>query len=165
MSETGQQASGWWLASDGKWYPPETAATDRPPPPTVVQTVNPILRTTRFCVTCGNGLVATAAICPRCGTPVAGSSIHSALGGKSKSTAVVLAVFLSFWSFLYTYRRAPWKFWLGLGMSVGGYFVAVAGSAATNGDGINPGAVIWVLFGVGVWIWAIIDRSKLPSQL
>lgn len=24
------QGPGWWLASDGKWYPPETAA---PPPP------------------------------------------------------------------------------------------------------------------------------------
>jgi hypothetical protein len=28
------QGSGWWLASDGKWYPPESApAVQAPPPP------------------------------------------------------------------------------------------------------------------------------------
>jgi len=29
MSET-SQGPGWWLASDGKWYPPESHATSRP---------------------------------------------------------------------------------------------------------------------------------------
>jgi hypothetical protein len=32
------QGDGWWLASDGKWYPPESAA---PPPPTVAYTPAP----------------------------------------------------------------------------------------------------------------------------
>jgi hypothetical protein len=27
------QGPGWWLASDGKWYPPETAPQATPPPP------------------------------------------------------------------------------------------------------------------------------------
>jgi hypothetical protein len=27
------QGEGWWLASDGKWYPPESAAHAAPPPP------------------------------------------------------------------------------------------------------------------------------------
>lgn len=27
------QGSGWWLASDGKWYPPESAPAAPPPPP------------------------------------------------------------------------------------------------------------------------------------
>lgn len=27
------QGEGWWLASDGKWYPPELAAPPPPPPP------------------------------------------------------------------------------------------------------------------------------------
>jgi len=36
MSDT-QAGPGWWLASDGKWYPPEqhASATAPPPPPTV----------------------------------------------------------------------------------------------------------------------------------
>lgn len=28
-----QQGLGWWIASDGKWYPPETHPSYRPPPP------------------------------------------------------------------------------------------------------------------------------------
>lgn len=31
MSDT-PQGAGWWLASDGKWYPPQSAAPLRPPP-------------------------------------------------------------------------------------------------------------------------------------
>jgi hypothetical protein len=32
MSDTAQ-GQGWWLASDGKWYPPESAKPPPPPPP------------------------------------------------------------------------------------------------------------------------------------
>ena len=32
MSDT-SQGPGWWLASDGKWYPPQSASTPLPPPP------------------------------------------------------------------------------------------------------------------------------------
>lgn len=33
MSDT-SQGPGWWIASDGKWYPPESAQPATPPPPT-----------------------------------------------------------------------------------------------------------------------------------
>src|SRR5947209_7011995 len=32
MSDT-QRGPGWWIASDGKWYPPELHPNYRPPPP------------------------------------------------------------------------------------------------------------------------------------
>ncbi|CAM8621092.1 Domain of unknown function DUF4190 [Acidimicrobiia bacterium] len=32
MSDT-SQGPGWWIASDGKWYPPESAQPPTPPPP------------------------------------------------------------------------------------------------------------------------------------
>ena len=32
MSDT-SQGEGWWLASDGRWYPPQSAASPPPPPP------------------------------------------------------------------------------------------------------------------------------------
>lgn len=32
MSDT-SQGEGWWLASDGKWYPPQAASVVAPPPP------------------------------------------------------------------------------------------------------------------------------------
>jgi hypothetical protein len=50
MSDT-QQGVGWWLASDGKWYPPEQApgATAPPPPsqPIAVQLQKPKKKLTR----------------------------------------------------------------------------------------------------------------------
>ena len=108
----------------------------------------------RYCVACGDGLVATAAICPRCGTPVSGWT-SAQLGAKPRAVAVVLAVFLSFWSFLYTYKAAPWKFWLGLGLALFAFVLLFAGGATK----IAPFAVLGVLIPLGVWIWAIIDRS------
>src|ERR1017187_5797979 len=38
VSDT-SQGPGWWQASDGKWYPPESAA--RPPPPAPAPPVGP----------------------------------------------------------------------------------------------------------------------------
>jgi hypothetical protein len=32
MTETGQPGEGWWLASDGNWYPPESRPAPPPPP-------------------------------------------------------------------------------------------------------------------------------------
>src|SRR5665647_75146 len=37
---------------------------------------------------------------------------------KNKVTAIVLAVFLSFWSWLYTYYKNKHKFWIGLGVNL-----------------------------------------------
>jgi hypothetical protein len=37
---------------------------------------------------------------------------------KSKSTAIVLAVFFSFWSWLYTYRKNLVKFWIILSLNI-----------------------------------------------
>lgn len=37
MSDT-QRGPGWWLASDGRWYPPESRAQPLPPPPGVAST-------------------------------------------------------------------------------------------------------------------------------
>jgi hypothetical protein len=40
MSDT-QQGPGWWMASDGKWYPPQGEQLPPPPPPGFPQYVNP----------------------------------------------------------------------------------------------------------------------------
>jgi hypothetical protein len=166
---------GWWQASDGKWYSPDvlpeppdatagqfsgyatsppwqqsTATAGGPPPPFPGGAI------AQYCVTCGNGLVTTAAICPRCGTPVSGAR-PGQVGAKPRTVAVLLAVFLSFWSFLYTYRISPWKFLLGLGLNVSALILDVIVTAAHGpGNGI---AVVWFLIMLGVWIWSIVDRS------
>jgi hypothetical protein len=69
---------------------------------------------------------------------------------------VVLAVFLSFWSFLYTYSNSAWKFWLGLGLSVGSFILALIIDGATHH---SAAAGVWCLIALGVWIWSIVDRS------
>lgn len=170
MSEV-SQGPGWWQASDGKWYPPEAQpgpspgmwgepARDASPqlwqqgwqspgaalPPFQAGAV------AQYCATCGNGLVATAAVCPRCGTPVSRTQV----GAKSRTAAVVLAVFLSFWSFLYTYSNSASKFWLGFGLSIGSLILAVIIDDATHS---NAAAGLWALIALGVWIWSIVDRS------
>ena len=62
--------------------------------------------------------------------------------GLSKNTAVLLAVFLGLWSWVYTYERNKTKFWVCLGLLIPtvGYFSIVA------------------------WIWAIIDATSKPDE-
>ena len=58
---------------------------------------------------------------------------------KQKTTAVLLAVFLTFWTWIYTYKVDAWKFWLNLVLScltVGFWAILVA------------------------WPWAIIDAAR-----
>jgi uncharacterized membrane protein YvbJ len=63
----------------------------------------------KFCQACGNGLIISAVICPKCGSPVNGGA---AKGSREKPVAIILAVFLSLWSYLYTYKYDAKKFWI-----------------------------------------------------
>ena len=60
--------------------------------------------------------------------------------GKSKTTAILLAVFLSFFTWLYTYKDDAWKFWVGMISTIFGAPL------------IFPGILIWIC--------AIIDAAK-----
>jgi len=73
---------------------------------------------------------------------------------KDRSVALVLAIFLSFFTWLYTIERDGWKFWVNLVVLV----VDMVLSALTLG--------IWLFIaipvGLGVWIWAIVDVAVKP---
>jgi hypothetical protein len=89
------------------------------------------------------------------------SLVQPMVDRKSRSVAVVMAVFLSFWSFLNTYSTSAWKFWLGLGI------VVVAGVVAALLEipywSRSPFTALLVLIApLGVWIWAIVDRANTP---
>jgi hypothetical protein len=77
--------------------------------------------------------------------------------GKSKTTSVLLAVFLSFWTWLYTYRADATKFWIGLGVGLGCFFLRAAtiNSAASG---------ILFLPPLGIWIWAVVDTAVKPAD-
>ena len=134
--------------------------------------------TTKFCTACANPLIATAVICPKCGSPVGGYNPVVPVG-KSKTTAVLLAVFLGIWSWLYTYKVNRGKFWFTLGsylFSVIALASLVAYVAFKYRDSyyqdptaIEIGFGAFLAFAVqwlpaGYWIWAIIDNSVKPSQ-
>lgn len=97
--------------------------------------------TSRFCSGCGTPLVQTAAVCPRCGTAV-GSP-------RSKAVAVILAVFLGFWTWLYTYEQDKKKFWWGLSLAIVGGFLSIF--------------LVGFVVVFGVWVWAIVSTASKPD--
>jgi hypothetical protein len=146
-----------------------------------------------YCVACANKLVPTAAFCPKCGTPRAhlpNQGVNLGDGKKSKTTAVLLAVFLSYWTWLYSYKNDAIKFYLALSYNVG---IVVANLLIVRelihiyiGD-YNPSPladqVNWILFQVVpndptwsiyfpatyfasfvIWLLAIISAARKPSR-
>lgn len=75
---------------------------------------------------------------------------------KSKTTSVLLAVFLSYFTWVYTSERDAWKFWMNLGIS------ALSGvlSVLTLGFWLFLAVPYWI----GVWIWAIVDTARRPQE-
>jgi hypothetical protein len=70
---------------------------------------------------------------------------------KDKTAAILLAVFLGGWTWLYTYKKDAWKFWVAL---------------ALNLTVFNP-LWTWILAflpNIAIYVWAIIDVSVKPSQ-
>jgi hypothetical protein len=70
---------------------------------------------------------------------------------KDKSVAVLLAVFLGCWTWIYTYKKDAWKFWLCLGLNLTVF---------------NPLWTVFVLLlpNIGLWIWSIIDAASKHDQ-
>ncbi len=75
---------------------------------------------------------------------------------KDKTAAVLLAVFLSFWTWLYTYRKDAWKFWVGLGVTLGLIVLILPTLFAT--------LFILPFWAFAVWLWALIDVATKPPE-
>ncbi len=94
-----------------------------------------------WCRGCGAGLYAGWTACTHCGRPLGAR--------RDKRVAVALAVFLAFWTWLYTYDRDRGQFWAGLAIDVAG--------AALVWTGVGWAAL------VGVWIWSIAAAASRPA--
>jgi hypothetical protein len=75
---------------------------------------------------------------------------------KSKTAAVLFAIFLGYFAWMYTYEKDAWKFWTALAVTV----VNVLLSLITFG--------VWLFVAipvaVGIWVWGIIDVAVKPQQ-
>jgi hypothetical protein len=120
-----------------------------------------------MCVKCGAKLGKTEQIAKTKQSP------------KSKTTAVLLAVFLSFWTWLYTYNRNSWKFWLGLVFSIPSMVIFILGLLpystpeyvngvyqGTASGGRFPYYVVYpaILILLVFWIWAIVDTASKNNE-
>ena len=109
-----------------------------------------------FCPMCGAPTNAQAVICVKCGAGFETKAESPTKTGKSKAASILLAVFLAFWTWLYTYKKDAWKFWVGLGLAIVDIILAVV----TMGFS----AVFTWIFSLGIWIWAIVDTSVKKDQ-
>ena len=76
-------------------------------------------------------------------------------GSKSKSTAVILAIFLSFFTWLYTIKRDGAKFWIGLIL----YLLCVI----TLVGGVWLGEIQLIIL-PAIWLWAVISTLMRNSE-
>jgi len=141
---------------------------------------------TKYCSACGNGVVDSAAFCHRCGTATAqlGHLVVNVVRHKYKKTAILLSVYLGFWSWLYTFRRNYVKFTISLVVTGIGLLITLleqfsrqeqedACSQAIhdslffgvwNGDACqryNP-TNLGIVLVFAVWIWAVVDNARKP---
>ena len=105
-----------------------------------------------FCPSCGVPIKREAEICVHCGVRVG----RPAAGAKSKTAAILLAVFLGFFTWLYTYREDSGKFWISLGVSGINFVLGIATAGVWF--------LVGFLVGIGIWIWAIVDTASKSDE-
>jgi hypothetical protein len=136
----------------------------------------------KYCESCGNGLIRTAVICPKCGSPTRDyrrDLASSGISPRKKEVAVILAVFLGPWSWLYTYRYNVTKFWVGLGIVFFNSFLLLSSfGQMLYGSALFPFALPWWAMGYDalsvIWIHAIpnlvvyilsiVDNARKPTE-
>jgi len=116
-------------------------------------------------------LVETAVVCPKCGSPTSRFHVNTT-SGKRKSTAVLLAVFLGIWSWLYTYKDNAVKFWVTLATLIicftASFYLDV--QALSYGASLEDQALARIaeasvnVVAGAFWIWAIIDNAVKNNE-
>ena len=142
-----------------------------------------MLEISKYCSVCGTGLVEQAIVCVTCGSAVENRATEKK--PKTKTTALLLAVFLGYWSWLYTFCKNAWKFWTGLGVSIVAAILLSVGAQEMSRQatlqlqcGINAldGMIdysfcevfridptlsyIGLVLVCVVWLWAVIDIAR-----
>jgi predicted RNA-binding Zn-ribbon protein involved in translation (DUF1610 family) len=117
---------------------------------------------TDICMSCGVRPPVGNKFCPRCGVAVlpeaelcVNCKMYLSKDEKSKATSVLLAVFLGWWTWLYTYKKDAWKFWIGLCVVIVGGILLLIGSPS-----------FYLIIGIGslLWIWAVVDTATKSDE-
>jgi hypothetical protein len=82
---------------------------------------------------------------------------------KSKLVSILIAVFLSFFTWIYTYNRNGWKFWLGFALSGIPLLTAAVFLEFYISDisWLPDDLLIFLSYALpmAVWAWAILDSA------
>ena len=154
-----------------------------------------------FCSACGGALLAGAGFCAVCGAKV-GQAVGAPQAGfaqptyagatkfKLKTTSVLLAVFLGYWTWLYTFKKDKVKFFIGLGVGLMSSVIGLVSYVINNRIqdqlvSCYTSAImgyydmdlctstykysftlsyITMFIGFGVWLWAVIDSARKPKS-
>ncbi len=81
---------------------------------------------------------------------------------RSKTIAILLAVFLGSWTWIYTYSKDAWKATLGLGLDLSTlvslvFIILISMRTRTEGYEIFGALFLALPIWFGIWLWAIID--------
>jgi hypothetical protein len=137
----------------------------------------------KSCPECGKLIKWEAVICPYCGVQVKELKVDVSYNPtfavnvnpvKSKTVAVVLAIFFGYWSWLYTYKINKGKFWFFLIADiVRTIYMFRLIITQSNIDIYNFSQIISSDFYVAIlfssiltvisWLWALISNSTKPN--
>jgi hypothetical protein len=121
-----------------------------------------------FCPECGQAIKRNAVICVNCGIQVKALKKEGEIivdnpykevpstteaHAKNKTSAIILAIFVGFFAWLYTYKKSAWKFWLALGITI--VFTIIYYT-------IFP--IPLIIVGIGIFLWVIIDTAIKPNS-
>ena len=128
------------------------------------------------CQTCGRQMDKNDRFCNACGTlagakpPSIQNYANPAYVGqmptsrKSKAVSILLAMFLTYWTWLYTYKRDGWKFWLGLILSGLPLITATIFMEfyISNVSWLSDQVLIDLSYAlpIVIWLFAIIDTAR-----
>ena len=81
---------------------------------------------------------------------------------KSKATAILLAIFLGFFTWIYTYEKDDRKFWVAIGLVL---FSGVVGAIlGTMSFGIFMAFSFGLGLGFFIWVWAVVDTVTKSDE-
>jgi hypothetical protein len=137
-----------------------------------------------YCPECGKPVKRKAVFCVNCGVQLKPLDISPAQEkinnpyAKSKGTAIVLAVFFGFWSWLYTYKRDYKKFWIYVSIFIVFWIIIIVAISSITVDSsyditqtptgwraifANYGTWIWLLF-LASFIWPFCNSVARPES-